>query len=220
MITPQPLLSEVMSSGEPRRYSNIAECAISATIYGRALLHQQTSIVEQAYSSPPNDYLARRHWLEGLLNARIEALHVSRLRDVILSGDPMAAFTTILTYAAVLYLWHIADLLLDKEGDQSLLLPLSARGLEAAKDLCQLARGFELHGLFKAHIFLPVPLFFGAYRLRSYLEMEGSNLEHEEKAQIAELVHICLEVLQKLQSINNLASRVLLQYHTRRFRPL
>lgn len=182
-------------------------------------MHQQTSIVEQAYSSPPNDYLARRHWLEWLLNSRIEALHISRLQDVI-TGDPMAEFTTILTYAAVLYLWHIADLLLDKEEDQSLLLPLSARGLEAAQDLCQLAQDFELHGLFKAHIFLPVPLFFGAYRLRSYLEMEGANLGHDEKAQIAGLVHICLEVLQKLQTINNLASRVLSQYHTRHFQPL
>lgn len=208
-----------MSSGEPRRYSNIAECVISATIYGRALLHQQTSIVEQAYSSPPNDYLARRHWLEWLLNARIEALHISHLQDVI-DRDPITAFTTILTYAAVLYLWHIADLLMDKEGDQSLLLPLSARGLAAAQDLCQLAQDFELHGLFKAHIFLPVPLFFGAYRLRSYLEMDGSNLGHDEKAQIASLIHVCLEVLEKLQTINNLASRVLLQYHTRRFRPL
>lgn len=208
-----------MSSGEPRRYSNIAECVISATIYGRALLHQQTSIVEQAYSSPPNDYLARRHWLEGLLNARIEALNINSLQDV-MNRDPMAAFTTILTYAAVLYLWHIADLLLDKEGDQSLLLPLSTRGLEAARVLCQLAEDFELHGLFKAHIFLPVPLFFGAYRLRSYLEMEGSNLGHDEKAQVMKLVHICLEVLQKLQTINNLASRVLAQYHTRRFQPL
>lgn len=219
MITPQPLLSEVMASGEPRRYSNIAECVITATIYGRALLHQQTSIVEKAYSSPPNDYLARRQWLEGLLNARIEALHISRLHGVI-DRDPMAAFTTILTYAAVLYLWHIADLLLDKDEDQSLLLPLSARGLEAARDLCHLTKDFELHGLFKAHTFLPIPLFFGAYRLRSYLEMEGSNLGYDQKEHIEELVHTCLEVLQKLQTVNNLASRVLFQYHTRHFRPL
>lgn len=208
-----------MASGEPRRYSNIAECVISATIYGRALLHQQTSIVEKAYRSPPNDYLERSQWLEGLLSARIEALRISRLQDVI-DRDPMAAFTTILTYSAVLYLWHIADLLLDKDGDQSLLLPLSARGLEAAQDLSHLAKDFELHGLFKAHILLPVPLFFGAYRIRSYLEMERSNLRYDEKAQLESLVHIFLEVLQKLQTVNNLASRVLYQYYTRRFQPL
>lgn len=208
-----------MASGEPRRYSNIAECVISATIYGRALLHQQTSIVEKAYSSPPNDYLERRQWLEGLLSARIEALRISRLHNVI-DRDPMAAFTTILTYSAVLYLWHIADLLLDKDGDQSLLLPLSARGLEAAQDMSHLAKNFELHGLFKAHILLPVPLFFGAYRIRSYLEMERSNLRYDEKAQLENLVNTCLEVLQKLQTVNNLASRVLYQYYTRRFQPL
>ncbi|KAI7789090.1 hypothetical protein LA080_005194 [Diaporthe eres] len=197
IITPQPLLSEVMASGEPRRYSNIAECVICATIYGRALLHQQTSIVEKAYSSPPNDYLERRQWIEGLLRARIQALRIS-----------------------LLYLWHIADLLLDKDGDQSLLLPLSARGLEAAQDLSQLAKDFELHGLFKAHILLPVPLFFGAYRIRSYLEMERFNLGYNEKAQLEKLVQDCLEVLQKLQTVNNLASRVLFQYYTRRFQPL
>ena len=208
-----------MACAEPRRYSNISECVISATIYGRALLHQQTSIVEKAYDSPPNDYMARRQWLEGLLNARIEALHISRVNDAI-DSDPMTSFTTILTHAAVLYLWHIADLLLDKDGGESFLLPLSARGLRAAQDLCYLAKDFELHGLFKAHILLPIPLFFGAYRLRSYLELEGPNLGNGEKEQIEELVHICLEVLQKLQTVNNLASHVLFQYHTRTFRPL
>lgn len=219
MITPQPLLSEVMSYREPRRYSNISECVILATIYGRALLHQQTSIVEKAYRSPPNDYLARRQWLEGLLNARMESLRISPLNDVI-DSDPMTSFTTILTYAAVLYLWHIADLLLDKDGDESYLLPLSARGLEAAQEMCHLAKDFELRGLFKAHILMPIPLFFGAYRLRSYLEMEGPNLGYAEKEQIEELVQICLEALQKLQTVNNLASRVLFQYHTRIFRPI
>ena len=86
-------------------------------------------------------------------------------------------------------------------------------GLTVAQDI-------ELHGLFIAHTFTPIPLFFGAYRLRSYLEMEGPNLGHAEKEQIEKLVHICLEVLHKLQTVNNLASHVLYQYHTRHFRPL
>lgn len=208
-----------MASREPRRHSNLAECVISATILGRALIHQQTSLVEKAYSSPPTDYLVRRNWLEGLLNIRIENLHISRPQDG-LPPDPMTAFTTILIYAAVLYLWHIADLLLDKNQDQSLLLPLSVRGLEAAQHLCQLAQDFEFHGLFKAHIFLPIPLFFAAYRLRSHLEMEGSNIGDEEKAQLEKQIDICLEGLQKLQTVNNLSSRVLFQYNTRPFRPV
>lgn len=208
-----------MASREPRRYPILAECAITATIFGRALIHQQTSIVEKAYSSPPTDYLARRNWLEGLLTARIETLRINGSQDLIAS-DPMEAFTAILTYSAVLYLWHIADLLLDQDEDQSLLLPLSARGLASARDLCTLAQDFELHGLFRAHVFLPIPLFFAAYRLRSYLEMEGYNGGHDEKAQIEKLINTCLEVLRKLQTVNKLASRVLWQYHSRRFRPL
>ena len=208
-----------MASREPRPYSNIAECVISATICGRALSHQQTSIVEKAYSSPPIDYVARRNWLEGLLDDRLETLRISRSQYA-MTPDPMTAFSTILIHAAVLYLWHIADLLLDKDEDQSLILPLAARGLESARELCRLAQDVELHGLFKAHTFTPIPLFFGAYRLRSYLEIEGPNLGHDEKEQIEKLVQICLEALQKLQTVNNLASRVLYQYHTHRFRPL
>ena len=208
-----------MASREPRLYSNIAECVISATICGRALSHQQTSIVEKAYNSSSLDYMARRNWLEGLLDNRLESLRINYSQDAI-TPDPMTTFTAMLTHAAVLYLWHIADLSLDKGEDQSLILPLAERSLESARELCRLAQDIELHGLFRAHTFTPIPLFFGAYRLRSYLEMEGPNLGHDEKEQIEKLVHIFLEVLHKLQTVNNLASRVLHQYGMRRFRPL
>ncbi|KAK9774084.1 putative Zn(2)-C6 fungal-type domain-containing protein [Seiridium cardinale] len=219
IISQQCLLSEAMASREPRRYSNIAECVITATICGRALSHKQTSIVEKAYSSPPIDYVARHNWLEGLLDARLKSLPISTPHDAI-APNPMVAFTTILTHAAVLYLWHIGELLLYKDEDQSLLLPLAERGLDSARELCRLAQNIELHGLFRAHAFIPIPVFFGAYRIRSYLIVEGGSLGDDEKEEMEKLVHICLEVLQKLRTVNNLASHVLRRYQTRPFRPL
>jgi hypothetical protein len=175
--------------------------------------------VEKAYNSPHVDYVARHNWLEWLLDAHLENLRISRLQDSI-ALDPLAAFTAMLTHGAVLYVWHIADLLLANAEDQSLILPLAARGLESARELCRFAQDIELRGLFGAHTLTPIPLFFGAYRLRSYLEIEGSKLGHDEKEQIEELIQICLELLQKLEDVNNLASHGIHQYHSRRFQPL
>ncbi|KAI1347644.1 hypothetical protein F5Y01DRAFT_329280 [Xylaria sp. FL0043] len=212
-------LSEAIASGEQRQYSKIAELVIAATICGRTLSHKQTSVVEKAYNSPAVDYEARRNWLEGLLDARLESLRINRPQDT-LTPDPLTSFTTIFTHAAVLYLWHTANLISDNGQNRSVPSPLVARGLASAREICRLAQDIEPHGLLRAHTFTPIPLFFAAFQLRSYMETEGPNMGYDEKAQIEEQIQTCLKLLQKLQTVNNLASRLVHQYNMRRVPPL
>ncbi|KAI1270973.1 fungal-specific transcription factor domain protein [Xylaria sp. FL0933] len=219
IITSQCFLSEAIASRERRQYSKIAELVISTTICGRTLSHKQTSVVEKAYNSPAVDYEARRNWLEGLLDARLESLRINRPQDT-LTPDPLTSFTTIFTHAAVLYLWHTANLISDNGQNRSVPSPLVARGLESAREICRLAQDIEPHGLLRAHTFTPIPLFFAAFQLRSHMEMEGSNMGHDEKAQIEEQIQTCLKLLQKLQTVNNLAGRLVHQYNMRRVPPL
>lgn len=173
--------------------------------------------METAYNSPPTDYASRRGWLEGLLNTRLESLRINHSRDAI-DPDPLTAFTAMLTHAAVLYLWHTASLL--SEYGQDVPSSLIARGLESAQEICRLAKDIEIRGLFSIHTFTPIPLFFCATKLRCYLEMEGSDLRQAEKNQIQEQIQTCVEVMQKLETVNNLATRVLQPDNTRRIPPL
>ncbi|KAI0506080.1 fungal-specific transcription factor domain-containing protein [Xylaria bambusicola] len=217
VITLQCFLSEAIASGELQRHSKIAECVISTTICGRTLSHKQTSIVEKAYNGPPTDYVARRDWLEGLLDAQLKSLRINSPLDE-MTPDPLTSFTTMFTHAAVLYLWHIADLLSDHPQDQ--ISPLAVRGLDSSQEISRLAKDIEPRGLFSAHAFTPIPLFFCAFRLRSYIESERPDLLQAERVQLEEQIQTCLEVLQKLQAVNNLAGRLLQQYNARRVPPL
>ncbi|KAI0802221.1 hypothetical protein GGR55DRAFT_701172 [Xylaria sp. FL0064] len=215
----QCFLSEAIASGERRQYSKIAELVISTTICGRTLSHKQTSVVEKAYNSPAVDYEARRNWLEGLLDVRLANLRINSPQDT-LAPDPLTSFTTIFTHAAILYLWHTANLISDNGQNRSMPSPLVARGLQSARVIYLLAQDIEPHGLLRAHTFTPIPLFFSAFQLRSYMETEGPNIRHDEKEQIEEQIQTCLKLLRKLQTVNNLAGRLVHQYNMRRVPPL
>lgn len=194
-----------MSSADMRPYAPLAECVILVTICSRALSHRQIYTIETMYSNIPLDFSSRHDWLDGMLSRRINSLQVN-YPSLTVADNPMITFSYMVAHSTVIYLCRIIETLSRTDQNQSLVWEFQERGLWAAQEIARLAKEHEHLGYFKAHTFMPLTIYLGASRLARHLEVRKGELETSEAEDVETALRASVESLQKLQSVNNLAS--------------
>ncbi|KAI1377953.1 fungal-specific transcription factor domain protein [Hypoxylon crocopeplum] len=205
LVSQESFLAETMSSAEMRPYAPLAECAIIVTICSRALSHKQIYTIETLYSNIPLDFSSRHDWLDDMLKRRLNNLYAN-YPSLTVAENPMIIFSYMIAHSAVIYLCRIIETLSRNDQDQSLVWEFQQRGLWAAQEIVRLAKEHEHLGYFKAHTFMPLTIYLSSSRLARHLDVRRGELETEEFEDVENFLHTSIEVLQKLQSVNNLAS--------------
>jgi len=194
-------LSEAIASNEHTLFSPLAECAILATICGRAMSHSQVSNVERAYGNASLDFWLRHEWIDGMLSKRLETL-ASNYPVVSAVADSMLLFAFLLAQTAVIYLADIIESLAPEQRCQPNVNEYQKRAMVAAREIARLSKAHEHIGFFKvrpvstphpspryhewgtgltntsmlqAHIFLPLTIYFGASRASSTRRTRASD---------------------------------------------
>ncbi|KAI6086316.1 fungal-specific transcription factor domain protein [Hypoxylon rubiginosum] len=205
LVPQESFLAETMSSADMRPYAPLAECVILVTICSRALSHRQIYTIETMYSNIPLDFSSRHDWLDGMLSRRINSLQVN-YPSLTVADNPMITFSYMVAHSTVIYLCRIIETLSRTDQNQSLVWEFQERGLWAAQEIARLAKEHEHLGYFKAHTFMPLTIYLGASRLARHLEVRKGELETSEAEDVETALRASVESLQKLQSVNNLAS--------------
>ncbi|KAK0715944.1 fungal-specific transcription factor domain-containing protein [Lasiosphaeris hirsuta] len=219
-------LSEAIASNGHNLLSPLAECAILATICGRAMSHCQVSNVERAYGGPSLDFWLRHEWLDGMITKRLEALSAN-YPIISAVADSMLLFTFMMAQTTIIYLCHIIEGLGAEHQCQPSATEYHKRAVQAAHEIARLSKAHEHIGYFKAHIFLPLTIFFGASRLvlqrnRASDDIEVMTggfqlLEAENSHGFDDAFQSCMDALMKIQSFNNLAKEHLCSLEGRDF---
>ncbi|KAI9879284.1 MAG: hypothetical protein M1830_009014 [Pleopsidium flavum] len=206
-------LSEAIAFSDHSLFSPLAECAILVTIYGRALSHNQVSTVEQVYGNASLDFWLRHEWLDSMLTKRMESFSLN-YPTVSIFADPMLLFTFMVVQTTIIYLCKIMEPLGDTEQYKATVIEYQKRALWAAREIARLSKEHGHIGYFKAshpsapasaHVFMPVAIFLGAERLITHRYVHKSDLQTLEDQSLDLELQGCLEVLRKMQSVNNLA---------------
>nr|UOS85798.1 transcription factor [Hypoxylon rubiginosum] len=205
LVPQESFLAETMSSADMRPYAPLAECVILVTICSRALSHRQIYTIETLYSNIPLDFSSRHDWLDGMLTRRINSLQVN-YPSLSVADNPMIIFSYMVAHSTVIYLCRIIETLSRNDQNQSLVWDFQERGLWAAQEIARLAKEHEHLGYFKAHTFMPLTIYLGASRLARHLEVRKGELKTSEIEDVEMSLRASVEALQKLQSVNNLAS--------------
>jgi hypothetical protein len=213
----ESFLSEALTMGDTRVHSSLAECTMLVTICGRALCHKTMLATDTVYGSPQGDFEMRHDWLDKMLNQRLHNLQTNySLADS--SSDPMIMFAYMLAQCTIIYLCHIKESI---SSSRTLGAPnsrqdqLQERALWAAQEIARLAKDQE-YLYFHAHPFIPLAIFLGAAKLKSYLQYRKAaplsvGIEVAEKS-----LQVSLEALRKLGKLNELAAHYLRTLETDR----
>ncbi|KAI1468332.1 fungal-specific transcription factor domain protein [Daldinia caldariorum] len=205
LVSQEPFLAETMTSADMRSYAPLAECVIIVTICSRALSHKQIYTIETLYSNIPLDFSSRHDWLDGMLTRRLNNLQVN-YPALTVAESPMIIYSYMVACSAIIYLCRIMETLSIADQNQSLVWEYQDRGLWAAQEISRMAKEHEYLGYFRAHTFMPLTIYLGAMRLRMHLEARKCDMEKNEAEEVEKSLHSSIEVLQKLQSVNNLSS--------------
>lgn len=141
-------LSEAIASNDHTLFSPLAECAILATICGRAMSHSQVSNVERAYGNASLDFWLRHEWLDGMLTKRLETL-ASHYPVISAVADSMLLFAFMVAQTAVIYLADIIESLTPEQQGQPGGSEYQKRAMRAAREIARLSKAHEHIGLFK-----------------------------------------------------------------------
>ncbi|KAH8799820.1 fungal-specific transcription factor domain-containing protein [Xylogone sp. PMI_703] len=198
-------LSEAIAYNEHNLFSPLAECAIMATIYGRTLSHYQVSTVEQIYGNGSQDFWLRHEWINGLLAQRLQNFSLNYSMVTILA-DPMLLFTYSLVQASILHLYKILEPLEEMEQYKNEVLEYQTRAMLAAQEIAHLAKEHTKTSYLKCHVFMPLATFLGAEHLIIQCNAYKSCIvDEEEQSQLELQLKECMDALQKMQSVNNVA---------------
>ena len=142
-------LSEAIAANDSALFSPLAECAILATICGRAMSHRQVSSVELAYGSSASlDFWLRHEWLDGVLTKRLNAMSAS-YPVVSAVSNSMLLFALMVAQTAVIYLSDIVGTLGPEHQCEPAVLENQKRATHAALEIARLSRAHEHIGYFK-----------------------------------------------------------------------
>jgi hypothetical protein len=199
-------LSEALTMEDARVHSPLAECIMLATICGRAMSHKSLSAVESLYGGPPEDFEMRHDWLDSMATRRLQILQTNYPLSSA-SPDPIILWAHMSAHLTTIYLYQIMTTLSPKSsssrGNQR-----QEREIWAAQEISRLATEHD-YTHFKAHTFIPLPIFVAAARMKMYLR----NKDAEERAVTTEAVEASLqaaiEALGKLRKVNDLAGHYL-----------
>ena len=148
----------------------------------------------------------RHDWLDRMLSQRLHNLQTNySLADS--SGDPMIMFAYMVAQCTIVYLCQIRLSAASSRApgaQNSHQEQLQERMLWAAQEIGRLAKD-QVYLYFHAHTFVPLAIFLGATKLKSYLQEReasppGVGIEVVEKS-----LQATLEALRKLGRMNELA---------------
>lgn len=144
-------LSEAIASNDHTLFSPLAECAILATICGRAMSHAQVSNVERAYGNASLDFWLRHEWLDNMLNKRLETL-TSHYPVVSAVADSMLLFAFLVAQTAIIYLADVIESLAPEQRCQPNVIEYQKRAVAAAREIARLSKAHEHIGFFKVRL--------------------------------------------------------------------
>ena len=212
---PEVFLSEALSSVELRAYSQLAECSILLTIWGR--------IAPDSNRTVP-DVCARYDWVDSLLTRRLANLQAHATPCTTPASRPpdsMETFLYMIAHSVTVVLCNEVEAMPPShEQSQALLWRFRERGLWAAQEISRLAQEHQQAGglIFKSHPFMPLAIYLSTARLAKHLDtyrkenggVGGSDGDvqaavsgEEESVQTSwQMAH---QSLKKLVSVNRLA---------------
>ncbi|KAL8692798.1 MAG: hypothetical protein Q9218_002239 [Villophora microphyllina] len=130
-------------------YSPLAECAILATISGRALSHNQVSTVERVYGNASLDFWIRHEWLDSMLARRMETFLLNHPAELTFT-DPMLLFSFMMMQTTIIYLSKIMEPFGMEEEYKATVAKMQDRALSAASEIARLSKEQGHIGYFKA----------------------------------------------------------------------
>lgn len=143
-------LSEAMASADIGPLSPLAECAISVTLFGRAISHLSISTVEQLYMDVNEDFWMRHEWIDAMLIQQIDRFSLNYATSSTSHADPMLLLAHMVLQTTTLYLYKIID---PPASQCNLAKPgiddYRKRAIAAAQEIARLAKSHAHIGLFK-----------------------------------------------------------------------
>ncbi|KAI1205134.1 fungal-specific transcription factor domain-containing protein [Annulohypoxylon truncatum] len=175
-----------------------AECVVLLTLGGRCMMHRPRALAENLYGNDPLEFWARYEWVDTTLDKRRRRFTQSSPAATTLT-DPMLIFNHMISATIVIHLMEtLRSRALPTAQHRMAADVYNDRSVQAARELVLLARSVTQLSCFKAHPFVPSPLFHGA---RILLDGGVRNSVSTDAAGASEL----LETLQNLKGVNNLA---------------
>ncbi|KAH9992684.1 fungal-specific transcription factor domain-containing protein [Xylariaceae sp. FL0662B] len=213
LIKEECFLSEALTLCDMRAHSSLAECTMLVTICGRAQSHQALWAIENMYGRPQGDVDMRHDWLDNMLSQRLQNLQAN-YPLASSSSDPMITFAYMVAQSTIIYFCHITRSLSSNITLGALNSALTRqnqlqeRALWAAQEISRLARDHE-YLYFKAHTFMPLAIFLGAAKLKSYLQDAKEMSLNVRREAVEKSLQASLEALGKLKKLNELAGHYL-----------
>ncbi|KAI4157692.1 MAG: hypothetical protein LQ342_008097 [Letrouitia transgressa] len=153
-------------------------------------------MVERLYGHAPHDFWDRQQWLDSILTQQIQILSLQYCFPS-QQVDPMVLFTTMLSNAALLYLFKIIEPTSSEPKDQQVsFMEYEKRSLSAAQKIAHLAKALSQLSCFKAHPFTPISLILCAEFFMTY-----KGLEENFSLELSDIS----DALRELKNVNNLA---------------
>ncbi|KIM94093.1 hypothetical protein OIDMADRAFT_136671 [Oidiodendron maius Zn] len=195
-------LSEAIASGDQSPLSPLAECTTIITLYGRALSHYHVSRAEKFYGNTTQDFWMRHQWIDTALGQRQESFLINH-PPVSIAADPILLLTHMVLQSTTLYLYKIMEPITIEEQCNTMVIEYQKRAIAAAKEIARLTQehGYDIY--FKGHVFMPAAIFLGAERLTIERNIHALDPQTDEEVPIE--LESCLDILRKVQSVNNLA---------------
>ncbi|KFZ19471.1 hypothetical protein V501_00654 [Pseudogymnoascus sp. VKM F-4519 (FW-2642)] len=184
--------------------SPLAECAILVTLYGRALSHSHVSTVEQYYGNTTQDFWFRHEWIDFKLREKADTFALKYPTTTIFA-EPMLLMSFMILQATTLYLYKIMESMSVDDSCGEKVLEYQIQAITAAKKIANLTKEHARIGYFNGHVFIPAAIYLGIERLMIQRDAHMLDMQFLEESSIGEGLDGCLEILRKIQSVNNLA---------------
>ncbi|KAJ5895128.1 Transcription factor [Penicillium taxi] len=174
----------------------LTECVIVATIWGRSLMHKNSSQVKNVYGDATSEFWERHQWLDNTLRTHLQSLSWREQSNSGLS-DPMLIFVMLITTTNILFLNNlIQSLPPGTEQWNRLVMEYRQLSLATTKDIRLMVEALTQLNHFQTHPFMPIPLSLCAEYILANPEMNESL-----RPQLLKI----LDVLHSLMTVNNLA---------------
>ncbi|OJK00180.1 hypothetical protein ASPACDRAFT_28643 [Aspergillus aculeatus ATCC 16872] len=195
------LLSTAITSGGPRLTSPFAECIMTTTVCGRAVIHHYQTSLENTFTHDSSNFHDRHEWIHNTITQRINILSFNTPKFTE-NSDPMFLFTRILASTTALYLYHTLSLTssdLISEDDMSPFPDYGHAALLEAQEMVHLANILNKVNSFKIHPFTHIPLSLCVDICNTYRDRDGAIC-----AKLQEVFH----TLRNLTWVNSLGEKL------------
>lgn len=170
-------LPEAVANSGGSALSPFAECIVLAALYGRCMNHRRLVHAAVASGISSGSTWKRLEWLSAILDKRSQRLtQTSPVGVSLVERDPMLAFAHMLTHTSIIHLYHTAQAVPFKLGDnlwQPMALTYEQRAHHSASYIARLAEAVPRLDYFKVSDLVPsrcfLPILYLLYCLLQYM---------------------------------------------------